>query len=178
MFGHAEFVREYIRLSSISAHQLSQLNQDGYSPLHLASANSHLEIVQILLEVGKHKSALEELCLKKDRDGRTALHSVMVTAIEPVFATPLSTTLRYRLNLVSDVDWAACVDSHRSLTRGSYMSCVSSTKFQVGFGVFAPTPTWREDDKLPTTEPLDSTNLGDDGAGFTNENGTTTLALV
>ncbi|KAL0382472.1 UNVERIFIED_CONTAM: hypothetical protein Scaly_0534500 [Sesamum calycinum] len=79
MFGHAEFVREYIRLSSISAHQLSQLNQDGYSPLHLASANGHLEIVQFLLEFGKRKSALEELCMKKDRDGRTALHSAVVT---------------------------------------------------------------------------------------------------
>ncbi|KAK4381229.1 hypothetical protein Sango_2988400 [Sesamum angolense] len=79
MFRHAEFVREYIRLSSISAYQLSQLNQDGYSPLHLASANGHLEIVQFLLEFGKHKSALEELCMMKDRDGRIALHSVVVT---------------------------------------------------------------------------------------------------
>ncbi|KAL0331751.1 UNVERIFIED_CONTAM: hypothetical protein Sangu_1720600 [Sesamum angustifolium] len=67
MFRHAEFVIEYISLSSISTYQLSQLNQDGYSPLHLASANGHLEIVQFLLEFGKHKSALEELCMKKDR---------------------------------------------------------------------------------------------------------------
>ncbi|KAK4420154.1 hypothetical protein Salat_2428300 [Sesamum alatum] len=79
MFGHAEFVREHIRLSSISAHQLSQLNQDGFSPLHLASANGHMEIVQFLLEFGKQKSVVEELCMKKDRDGRTALHSAVVT---------------------------------------------------------------------------------------------------
>ncbi|KAL0292618.1 UNVERIFIED_CONTAM: hypothetical protein Sangu_2527600 [Sesamum angustifolium] len=79
MFGHVEFVTEYIRLSSIFAYQLSQLNQDGYRPLHLASANYHLEIVQFLMEFGKHKSALEELFMKKDRDGRTALHSSVVT---------------------------------------------------------------------------------------------------
>ncbi|KAK4389945.1 hypothetical protein Sango_2331500 [Sesamum angolense] len=66
MFGHAEFVIEYISLSSISAYQLSQLNQDGYSPLHLASTNDHLEIVQFLLEFGKHKSALEELYAAKE----------------------------------------------------------------------------------------------------------------
>ncbi|KAL0313689.1 UNVERIFIED_CONTAM: hypothetical protein Scaly_2909900 [Sesamum calycinum] len=48
-------------------------------PLHLASANDHLEIVQFWLEFGKHKSALEELCMKKDRDGKTALHSAVVT---------------------------------------------------------------------------------------------------
>ncbi|KAL0423482.1 UNVERIFIED_CONTAM: hypothetical protein Sradi_0883000 [Sesamum radiatum] len=69
MFGHAKFVTEYIRLSSISAHQLSQLNQDGYNPLHLASANDHLEIVQFLLEFGKHKSVVEELCMKKIETG-------------------------------------------------------------------------------------------------------------
>ncbi|KAK4389919.1 hypothetical protein Sango_2328900 [Sesamum angolense] len=48
-------------------------------PLHLALANGHLEIVQFLLEFGKHKSVLKELCTKKDRDGRTVLHSVVVT---------------------------------------------------------------------------------------------------
>ncbi|KAL0313532.1 UNVERIFIED_CONTAM: hypothetical protein Sradi_5752500 [Sesamum radiatum] len=79
MFGHAEFVREYIRLSLISAHQLSQLNQDDYSPLHLSSANGHLEIVQFLLEFEKQKSVVEVLCMKKDRDGRTALHSAVIT---------------------------------------------------------------------------------------------------
>ncbi|KAK4435197.1 hypothetical protein Salat_0683000 [Sesamum alatum] len=78
MFGHAEFVREYMRLSSISAHHLSQLNQDGYSPLHLASANGHLEIVNFLLKFGKQNSAVEELCMKKDKEGRSALHFAVV----------------------------------------------------------------------------------------------------
>ncbi|KAL0281928.1 UNVERIFIED_CONTAM: hypothetical protein Sangu_2981700 [Sesamum angustifolium] len=75
MFGQAEFVREYMRLSSISAHQLSQLNRDGYSPLHLASANAHLEIVDFMLEYVKQNFAIVEVCMKKDREGRTALHS-------------------------------------------------------------------------------------------------------
>ncbi|XP_020550681.1 ankyrin repeat-containing protein BDA1-like [Sesamum indicum] len=79
MFGQAEFVREYIRLSLISAHQLSQLNRDGYSPLHLASANAHLEIVQFMLEFVKQNFAVVEVCMKKDRDGKTALHSAMVS---------------------------------------------------------------------------------------------------
>ncbi|KAK4435198.1 Nuclear factor NF-kappa-B subunit [Sesamum alatum] len=79
MFGQAEFVREYMRLCSISAHQLSQLNQDGCSPLHLASAGGHLEIVQYLLEFGKQKSVVEDLCMKTDIDGRTALHCAVVT---------------------------------------------------------------------------------------------------
>ncbi|KAL0329674.1 UNVERIFIED_CONTAM: hypothetical protein Sradi_4954100 [Sesamum radiatum] len=60
MFGQAEFVREYMRLSSISAHQLSQLNRDGYSPLHLASANAHLEIVDFMLEYVKQNFAIVE----------------------------------------------------------------------------------------------------------------------
>ncbi|KAL0290218.1 UNVERIFIED_CONTAM: hypothetical protein Scaly_2679100 [Sesamum calycinum] len=79
MFGQAEFVREYMRLSSISAHQLSQLNRNGYSPLHLASANAHLEIVDFMLEYVKQNFAIVEVCMKKDRDGRTALHSAMVS---------------------------------------------------------------------------------------------------
>ncbi|KAK4382177.1 hypothetical protein Sango_2896100 [Sesamum angolense] len=78
MFGQVEFVREYIRLSSISANQLSQLNQDGCSPLHLASAGGHLEIVTFLLEFGKQKYVVEELCMKKDGEGRTALHFAVV----------------------------------------------------------------------------------------------------
>ncbi|KAL0281926.1 UNVERIFIED_CONTAM: hypothetical protein Sangu_2981500 [Sesamum angustifolium] len=79
MFGQAEFVREYMRLSSISAHQLSQLNRDGYSPLHLASANGHLEIVEFILEFVKQNFAVVEVCMKKDRDGRIALHSAVVS---------------------------------------------------------------------------------------------------
>ncbi|XP_011081078.1 ankyrin repeat-containing protein BDA1-like isoform X2 [Sesamum indicum] len=74
-----QFCREYIRLSIISAHQLSQLNRDGYSPLHLASANAHLEIVQFMLEFVKQNFAVVEVCMKKDRDGKTALHSAMVS---------------------------------------------------------------------------------------------------
>ncbi|KAK4414210.1 hypothetical protein Salat_2834000 [Sesamum alatum] len=79
MFGQAEFVREYMRLSSISAHQLSQFNQDGFSPLHLASASGHSAIVEFLLEFAKQRFAVEELCMKKDRDGRTALHCAVVS---------------------------------------------------------------------------------------------------
>ncbi|KAK4382179.1 hypothetical protein Sango_2896300 [Sesamum angolense] len=79
MFGQTEFVREYMRLSSISAQQLSQLNQDGYSPLHLASANGHLEIVLCLVEFGKQNSVVEELCMKTDIEGRTALHCAVVS---------------------------------------------------------------------------------------------------
>ncbi|XP_051114822.1 ankyrin repeat-containing protein BDA1-like [Andrographis paniculata] len=77
MFGHAEFVREYIKLGSVSVHQLSQLNGAGYSPFHLASANGHAEIVKLMLDIAREKgtAAERDLCLKMDKDGRTALHA-------------------------------------------------------------------------------------------------------
>ncbi|KAL0312714.1 UNVERIFIED_CONTAM: hypothetical protein Sradi_5670700, partial [Sesamum radiatum] len=100
MFGQVEFVRDYMTLSSIFAHQLSQLNQDGCSPLHLASASGHLEIVTFLLEFGKQKSAVEELCMKKDRDGRIALHSAVVNG---------------KINVV-DVLFVHCPEAAREVT--------------------------------------------------------------
>ncbi|KAL0449421.1 UNVERIFIED_CONTAM: hypothetical protein Slati_1498500 [Sesamum latifolium] len=52
---------------------------DGYSPLHFACADGHLQIIKFLLEFGRQKSGVEELCMKTDLDGRTALHSAVVS---------------------------------------------------------------------------------------------------
>ncbi|KAL0449422.1 UNVERIFIED_CONTAM: hypothetical protein Slati_1498600 [Sesamum latifolium] len=79
MIGHVDFVREYMRLSFIYAHQLSQLNQDGYSSLHLACTNGHLQIIKFLLELDRQISVVEELCMKTDLDERTMLHFAIVS---------------------------------------------------------------------------------------------------
>ena len=45
-----------------------ELNQDGFSPMHLASANGHLEIVRELLKVDKR------LCQLEGREEKNPLH--------------------------------------------------------------------------------------------------------
>ncbi|XP_039122047.1 ankyrin repeat-containing protein BDA1-like [Dioscorea cayenensis subsp. rotundata] len=52
-------------------HLASELNPRGFSALHLASANGHLETVKLLIsKVGSH------LCFLKDKDGRLPIHTV------------------------------------------------------------------------------------------------------
>lgn len=45
-----------------------ELNQDGFSPMHLASANGHLEIVRELLKVDRR------LCRLEGREKKNPLH--------------------------------------------------------------------------------------------------------
>jgi ankyrin repeat protein len=49
---------------------LNATKQDGWSPLHLAAGNSHIEIVQLLLERG----AKAEI---RNEDGRTAFDEAL-----------------------------------------------------------------------------------------------------
>lgn len=51
-----------------------EVNKDGFSPIHLATAAGHLEIVKELLEKGGIF-----LCLLKDKEGRTPLHHAAIT---------------------------------------------------------------------------------------------------
>ncbi|KAK4404372.1 hypothetical protein Sango_0805800 [Sesamum angolense] len=89
--GNIDFLHDAVRGDGAILQKLHSWGTTD-TPLHLASmfghaefstalgiSHGHLEIVQFLLEFEKRKSALEELCMKKDRDGRTALHSAVVT---------------------------------------------------------------------------------------------------
>ncbi|KAA8550412.1 hypothetical protein F0562_002096 [Nyssa sinensis] len=46
-----------------------EINQDGFTPMHMASARGHVDIVRELLMLGKG-----HLCLLKDKGARTPLH--------------------------------------------------------------------------------------------------------
>ncbi|KAJ9140045.1 hypothetical protein P3X46_030732 [Hevea brasiliensis] len=63
--GNVSFVKEVIRLKP---HFAKELNQDGFSPMHMAAANGHVEIVKELNEVNPN------LCRLEGREQRTPLH--------------------------------------------------------------------------------------------------------
>ncbi|KAH7537766.1 hypothetical protein FEM48_Zijuj03G0127700 [Ziziphus jujuba var. spinosa] len=65
--GYVEFVKEILRLKPSFA---EEVNQDGFSPLHLASAIGHFEIVKELLKLNP------KLCCLEGRNRWTALHYV------------------------------------------------------------------------------------------------------
>ncbi|GKV30371.1 hypothetical protein SLEP1_g39187 [Rubroshorea leprosula] len=64
--GHVDFVREIMKRVPSFA---QELNRDGFAPIHLATAAGHLEVVRELLNKGD-----SDLCLLKDKAGRTPLH--------------------------------------------------------------------------------------------------------
>ena len=64
-FGHSSG-KNYLPLNLRIKDSRIAKDQDWKTPLHLASANGHLEIVKILLEQGASAAA-------KDRNGRTPM---------------------------------------------------------------------------------------------------------
>ncbi|TXG54499.1 hypothetical protein EZV62_019755 [Acer yangbiense] len=68
--GHIDFVKEITRLRLDFA---KELNEDGFSPMHMASANGYLEIVRELMKVDRKLSCgecLEDVTVQRD----TAMH--------------------------------------------------------------------------------------------------------
>ncbi|KAK6947509.1 PGG domain, partial [Dillenia turbinata] len=68
MLGHLDFVRELIRCKDNAKEYAKELNQDGFSAMHLASANGHVNIVQALIGLGY------DLCSVKGRENKTPIH--------------------------------------------------------------------------------------------------------
>lgn len=67
--GRSNFAKEIVRLRP---ELTKELNQDGFSPLHLASANGYIDIVRELLKIDN------SLCRLEGRERRTPLHSAAI----------------------------------------------------------------------------------------------------
>ncbi|GKV45951.1 hypothetical protein SLEP1_g52975 [Rubroshorea leprosula] len=67
---HVDFVREIMKQLPSFA---QELNKDGFAPIHLATAAGHLEVVRELWNKGD-----SDLCLLKDKAGRTSLHHAAI----------------------------------------------------------------------------------------------------
>ncbi|RWR90188.1 ankyrin repeat-containing-like protein [Cinnamomum micranthum f. kanehirae] len=71
ILGHVDFARAILTRKPDFAFEL---NSQGSSPLHLAAANGFTEIVHELLNVDSSGN----ICLVRDRDGRTAVHAAAI----------------------------------------------------------------------------------------------------
>ncbi|KAK9095034.1 hypothetical protein Scep_026503 [Stephania cephalantha] len=65
--------------------QALELNQDGFSPIHITAINGDIELVRALLKIDS------SLCSLKDRDGRTPIHLAAVKGRLDVMVELLST---------------------------------------------------------------------------------------
>ncbi|OVA19800.1 Ankyrin repeat [Macleaya cordata] len=93
--GRTNFAKEIIKRRPEFA---KELNKDGFSPIHMASATGHIEIVnELLIQVGS------DLCVLNDMEGRIPLHYAVIKG---------------RLNIMDELI-SACSDSVRVLTSRS-----------------------------------------------------------
>lgn len=69
LLGHTDFVKLILNQNPKFA---KIVNQKGYSPMHLACANGHVEVVGELLKIDLESG--HELCRLRDKNGRTPLH--------------------------------------------------------------------------------------------------------
>lgn len=76
------FVKEIMSLKPALA---KRVNRDGFSPIHMASANGYTEIVKELLMSNK------ELSRQQSADGRTAIHFAAITGRVDVLRALINT---------------------------------------------------------------------------------------
>jgi len=79
--GHVDFVREIIRLKPVLARGV---NQEGFSPTHLAADNGHVEIVKDLIKVDV------KLCGLEGRQKMTPFHHAAIRGRAEVIGLMLS----------------------------------------------------------------------------------------
>ncbi|XP_060669445.1 ankyrin repeat-containing protein BDA1-like isoform X2 [Ziziphus jujuba] len=68
LLGHLNFTKKLLSLKPQGPKLAAELDLLQRVPLHLASAEGHTDIVRLLLQ------ANEDMCLRKDRDGKIPLH--------------------------------------------------------------------------------------------------------
>ena len=68
MLGHLDFAKEVLKHKTNVVEYVKELNQHGYSSIHLAAANGHVNVVERLLGIS------HELCYLRGKGGLTPLH--------------------------------------------------------------------------------------------------------
>lgn len=79
LLGHTDFVRLILSQKPEFA---KVVNHKGFSPMHLACANGHIEVVGELLKIDLESG--HELCRRRDNKGRTPLHLATIKGRVPV----------------------------------------------------------------------------------------------
>lgn len=84
MLGHLDFAKEVLKHKTNVVEYVKELNQHGYSPIHLAAANGHVYVVEMLLGIS------HELCYLRGRGGLTPLHYASIKGRDDVISLLLS----------------------------------------------------------------------------------------
>ena len=95
LLGHHDFTRQLlIHKPKLS----SELDSRQRSPLHLASAEGHTEVVRVLLQ----ENGDENMCLAKDQDGKIPLHYAAMRGRIDVIKLLISTRKESVLEVMPD----------------------------------------------------------------------------
>ena len=84
MLGHLDFAKEVLKHKTNVVEYVKEMNQHGYSPIHLAAANGHVNIVEMLLEVS------HELCYLRGKGVLTPLHYASIKGRADIISLLLS----------------------------------------------------------------------------------------